>query len=124
VLTKENDWFFLNEEGYTKTKSGHHVIFDVTDPRFCPGKKIPADFDATNGVWFFQPSEWEPPAWGFGFILISGRNHPMAYSPGFATLEDALFAAEWWEVERVRLDHAAMEFNEGLGIHTISLSAR
>jgi hypothetical protein len=83
-----------------KTISGKHIIIDITDPTFCPGKLIPKDFDTTNGVWFFQPTEWEAPAWGFLFIQLGTRGFPMAYSPGYSTPEEALETAEKWEIER------------------------
>lgn len=40
------------------TNSGKYIIFDITDPSFMSGKKIPKDFDTTNGYWFFQPADW------------------------------------------------------------------
>lgn len=87
-----------------KTKSEEHIIFDITDPSFCSGKMIPSDFDTSTGEWFFQPTAWEPPAWGFNFIYLGKRGFPMAYSPGYPTLEAALAAAETWEIERKKQD--------------------
>lgn len=80
-----------------KTKSGKHTIFDITG--FLPGKPIPPDyFHICDGPWYFRPSDWEAPTWGTNIGELQG--FPMCYSPGFATEEEALKAAEAWETER------------------------
>ena len=85
------------------TKSGRHTIFDITE--FLPGRPIPKDFlDAsTDGPFFFQPSWWsEENDWG-GLNAAFFRKFPFCYSPGFATPEDALAAAEDWEIRQPEL---------------------
>lgn len=81
-----------------KTASGQYIIFDITE--FLPGKPIPNDFfQESNGPWYFMPSHWEAPDWG-GITIASYRGFPFCYSPGFATAEEALQAAEEWEVTK------------------------
>lgn len=82
------------------TKSGKFIIADITDPSFFPGKSPPAMYqDPTHeGSWFFWPCEFL--AGDFGGIAVARLSgYPMCYSPGFATSEAALEAAEKWEVE-------------------------
>jgi len=83
-----------------KTKSGRHVIFDATSPEFLKGQLLSKDFvdAAPNGEpWFFQPADWnEENFWGG----LYSRKSPFAYSPGYASAEEALEAAEGWESRR------------------------
>lgn len=82
------------------TKSGKHVIFDITDPTFLPGR-IPQYFlreSTEDRFWFFQPAEWFPLTSDYGSFAAELSKFPVVYSTGFKTPEDALEAAEAWEL--------------------------
>ena len=81
-----------------QTKSGLLRTFEITS--LVPGKPIPRDFcEAANegGPWFFQPTWWNDKNYWGGLFLSQFTGHPICYSPGFHTEEDALEAAEAWE---------------------------
>jgi hypothetical protein len=82
------------------TKSGKYIIADVTDPSFYPGKKIPASYEdpTFEGPWFFWKTDWLDGDFG-GIATAQLLGYPMLYSPGFATSEKALAAAETWEAD-------------------------
>jgi hypothetical protein len=83
-----------------RTKSGNHLVVDVTE--FLPGHPIPVEFSQEaelHGCWFFMPPEWADPAEGFGSAIGNLRGYPLIYSPGFPTCEEALEAAEGWEIK-------------------------
>lgn len=83
------------------TKSGKYIIFDVTDPAFFPGKKIPEDFQkaSINGTCFFQPVDWDAENSYGGIVFAKMRGFPMAYSQGHSSYEEALAEAQKWEDE-------------------------
>lgn len=80
------------------TISRDHVVFHRAHCQFArTGSKIPKDFldgDNVHGPWFFMPTK------GCGTALGQMRGYPMIYSPGFASSEEALKAAEDWEVRK------------------------
>lgn len=83
-----------------KTKSGQHITFHRDACPFAkPGAKIPPDYtEFVDKPWFFTRADGNPTALG------RLRGYPMIYSPAFATEEEALAAAEAWEVKKPRLD--------------------
>lgn len=99
------------------TKSGKLRIFDITD--FLPGQPIPKDFfiSGVTGPWYFMPAAWEAPYWEDSYASrLAKRHFPMAYSIGFETAEEALEAAEAWEVEeekRAAQEQGFLDFLSG-----------
>lgn len=99
------------------TKSGKYLIFDVTDPSFLPGRRIPALFNEeyrkNGGTWFFQPADWdEDNAWG-GMNISRLIGFPYPYSPAYTDPNAALADAEQWEstkAVRDKRDAAALAF--------------
>lgn len=81
------------------TKSGLFTIADITDPTFYPGKKIPPMYEreASEGTWFFWPTDWLSKTFG-GIMSSILTGYPMNHSTGFASPEEALHAAEQWEI--------------------------
>lgn len=94
--------------GEFKTLSGKYTIFDITE--FLPGRRIPGHYFPPNGIcdgpWYFRPSEWKEPEWD-GSTISYMLKFPMCYSPGFATAEEALAAAEQWEIDKPQQDAMA-----------------
>ncbi len=94
-------------KNYVTTASGKFVIFHLgNDMDFFVGN------DDTNGYeehyklsehatkpWFFQPSSWFPFSNNYGSLINNRRKSLMIYSEGYKTKEDALRAAEDWELE-------------------------
>lgn len=85
-----------------KTASGQYITFHRDACPFAkPGAKIPPDYtEFADKPWFFTREDGNPTALG------SLRGYPMIYSPAFATEEEALAAAEAWELEKPHLDQA------------------
>jgi hypothetical protein len=99
-------FIILNEVNIMQyTKSTAFVIVDITDPQFCPGKRIPSGFDL-QGPWLFFPWHWIEKDHDYGSFVGLLTGHPMLYSPGFETEEEALQKAEEWEIKcRETQDH-------------------
>ena len=98
-----------------KTKSGKHIIADITDPSFYPGKKIHSSYqdpEFNGGTWFFWAEYYLSETFG-GIVHAKIRGYPMIYSPGFLTAEKALEAAEEWEAtkeERSKQDNQPIQW--------------
>lgn len=86
-----------------KTKSGRHTIFNINNPSLGSISDVFGVEAAKGGDWFFQPSHWFPNGNFYGSIVHTRNKTLMLYSPGFPSAEEALKAAEQWEIEEESL---------------------
>lgn len=83
------------------TKSGKHFVFSVFKCPFAvrypdgTSALVPPEFtdgiDKTFSIWYFMPTD------GDSSPLYNLRGYPVKYSLNYATPEQALAAAEYWE---------------------------
>jgi hypothetical protein len=82
------------------------VVFNIFDAAFYNGKLAEGFTSASEGgdkPWFFQPADWvggEPLSENYGTIANSKVKVLAVYSMGYATVGEAIVAANEWSYEK------------------------